>query len=597
VAVLHYTLDVRQPGRRRIAVTLEADRTALGLPPTSPTSGTEAEAVLFLPTWTPGSYLIREYSRHLSTVEATDAGTGGRLDCAKVAKNRFRVRLGPDTDRICLRYTVYAHELSVRTADLTTEHAYWNHACVLLWPLGCADTAARIAVLHPPSWQVATTLPQAAEDAVDEQDRQVFVARDLDHAVDTPVLTGSHLERLEWSVHGIPHAAVFDGLGPVRPPARLVEDLTKVIEHNATVFGSKLPYDRYLFLCLFSDQGHGGLEHTDSTTLLGARTDLRGGRDYREFLSLAAHEHFHVWNVKRMRPVEFWSYDYETENHTQMLWLAEGFTAYYDDLVCRRAGVHTVQEYLDTLARTFTNLLSAPGRHRYSLSDSSFDAWIRLYRPDEDSRNSSQNYYGNGSLAALCLDFAIRSATQGAKSLDDAVRELYESTHGQGRGYTRKDVERALAVGGDLSGLLASLVDRGLDPDFDAVLRTHGLRLVLRDRNKPWLGLSLKLNSTEVAFVYDHSPAWESGIAPGDELIAIQGMRITETNLNTVLQSVADIGRPLRAITATRGLLQEVSLVPVEHPFGVPAVEFDPDATPAACALRSKWLGDDVSAR
>ena len=153
------------------------------------------------------------------------------------------------------------------------------------------------------------------------------------------------------------------------------------------------------------------------------------------------------------------------------------------------------------------------------------------------------------------------------------------------------------AVGGDLSGLLASLVDRGLDPDFDAVLRTHGLRLVLRDRNKPWLGLSLKLNSTEVAFVYDHSPAWESGIAPGDELIAIQGMRITETNLNTVLQSVADIGRPLCAITATRGLLQEVSLVPVEHPFGVPAVEFDPDATPAACALRSKWLGDDVSAR
>ena len=591
MAVLQYTLDVRQPGRRRIGVTLEADRTALGLPEGSG----PAEVRLFLPTWTPGSYLIREYARHLSAVEAFDAATGAPLACAKVAKNRFAVSLPEGTKRVRVAYTVYAHELSVRTADLTTEHAYWNHACVLLWPLGCPRREARIAVRHPAGWQVATTLPRANGPAA-TSDCQVYVARDLDHAVDTPVLAGSNLVRREWTVLGVPHAAVFDGLGPVRPPQRLVEDLTAVVERNAAVFGGTLPYDQYLFLCLFSDEGHGGLEHTDSTTLLGARTDLRGGRDYREFVSLAAHEHFHVWNVKRMRPAEFWDYDYENENHTQMLWLAEGFTAYYDDLICRRADVHSVQEYLDTLSRTFTNLFSAPGRHGYSLSDSSFDAWIRLYRPDENTRNSSQNYYGNGAIAALCLDFAIRSATSGAKSLDDVMRALYASTFQQGRGYTRADVERALAVGGDLSGLLTALVDRGLDPDFPSVLRALGLRLVHRERNKPWLGFSLRTDSPTIAFVYDGSPAWESGIAPGDELIALQGIRVTTSNFNAVVQSVAEIGKPLRAITATRGLLQEVSLVPVEHPFGVPMLEFDPDATPAACALRSQWLCDGNAA-
>lgn len=587
MAVLQYTLDVRQPGRRRIGVTLEADRAAL-----CAAGGSDpAEVVLFLPTWTPGSYLIREYARHLSAVDAFDAATGAVLACAKAAKNRFRVRLAEGTKRVRIAYTVYAHELSVRTADLTTEHAYWNHACVLLWPLGCPQREARIAVWHPAGWQVATTLPRADGSAT-TPDGAVFVARDLDHAIDTPVLAGSNLVRREWSVLGVPHAAVFDGLGPVRPPQHLVEDLTAVIERNAAVFGGALPYDQYLFQCLFSDDGHGGLEHTDSTTLLGARTDLRGGRDYREFVSLAAHEHFHVWNVKRMRPAEFWDYDYENENHTQMLWLAEGFTAYYDDLICRRAGVHSVQEYLDTLSRTFANLFSAPGRHGYSLSASSFDAWIRLYRPDENTRNSSQNYYGNGAIAALCLDFAIRSATSGAKSLDDVMRALYASTYQQGRGYTRKDVEQALAVGGDLSGLLHALVDRGLDPDFPSVLRALGLRLVHRERNKPWLGCSLKSDSPTVAFVYDGSPAWESGIAPGDELIALQGMRVTTGNFNAVVQSVAEIGKPLRAITATRGLLQEVELVPVEHPFGVPLLEFDPDATSATRALRSQWLCD-----
>ncbi len=177
------------------------------------------------------------------------------------------------------------------------------------------------------------------------------------------------------------------------------------------------------------------------------------------------------------------------------------------------------------------------------------------------------------------------------------MRALYESTYEQGRGYTRKDVEQALAVAGDLSGLLHALVDRGLDPDFPAVLQTFGLRLVHRERNKPWLGLSLRSDDTTIAFVYDEGPAWEAGMAPGDELIAIQGIRITTGNFNSVLQAVAEIGKPLRAITATRGLLQEVSLVPAEHPFGVPILEFDPDATPTACALRSQWLGEKNDAR
>lgn len=394
---LEFRIDATQTATRELGITAVTR---------SPEQG---NAEFFLPTWTPGSYLLREYSRHLSRVEAFEAGTGRRLPCRKTSKNRFEVEPSGAAS-IELRYRVYAHELTVRTADVDASHAYWNHCCLLLWPVDEPDLAASITIEHPKSWSLSCSLDAAPADT----DKAGCVAAtiradNLAEALDVPVLLGD-THRVEWRVAGVPHAMVLDGLGTVAPPASLAEDLTSIVERAAAVFEGKLPYDRYVFLSLFADEGYGGLEHRDSSTLLMPRTALSNPAKYRDFLALAAHELFHAWNVKRMRPVEFWNYDYENENYTKLLWVMEGWTAYYDDLLVARAGLMSVTDYLATMAKNVQNLLAAPGRFALSLEESSFDAWIRLYRPDENTRNSSQNYYGNGAVAALCLDLKIGRA-------------------------------------------------------------------------------------------------------------------------------------------------------------------------------------------
>ena len=323
------------------------------------------------------------------------------------------------------------------------------------------------------------------------------------------------------------------------------------------------------------------------------RAALASDAGYREFVALAAHEHFHAWNVKRMRPAEFWDYDYERENCTQFLWLAEGWTAYYDDLLCLRAGVFTRKQYLETAAKNVQGMLAAPGRFRLSLRESSFDAWIRLYRPDENTRNSSQNYYGNGSIAALVLDLTIRRSTNGQRCLDHALRELYRTTFAQGRGYTRQDVVHSLshAAGEDLGPLLARLVDNALEPDLAPLLAAFGVKFVQREREKPYLGMSFDGDRLVVNFVNENGPAFESGIAPGDEVIALNGLRVTSGSWADVAEATLTVGTSVRVLTASRGVITERSITPVPNPTGSIALELDPAASPEAVALRDGWLG------
>ena len=288
---LQFTLDVRQGAQRRLGVSLDLDRAVLGSGAKDP-----GWQDFFLPTWTPGSYMIREYSRHLGRVEARDLDSGRLLTCQKTGKNRYRVTLTEELRRLRLTYPVYAHELSVRTSDLTAAHAYWNHATVLLWPVDTGPLAARITVKLPDDWDFACGLP------VERNGNEVtLVAADHDEAVDTPCLAGP-FSRLDFDVRGVPHAIVLDGLGSVPPHENLVDDVTRIIEAAADVFDGTLPYTDYVFLCLFADHGGGGLEHKNSSTLLGPRTSMKSGKSYKNFLGLVAHEHFHVWNAKRMRP-------------------------------------------------------------------------------------------------------------------------------------------------------------------------------------------------------------------------------------------------------------------------------------------------------
>ncbi|MBL8734367.1 MAG: M61 family metallopeptidase [Planctomycetes bacterium] len=581
---LVYRLDATQPASHRLGVELDLDLDALRA------AGSLAgeELLLFLPTWTPGSYLIREYSRQLSRVEASGAD-GAILPCVKVAKNRFRIATPAGARTVRIRYQVYARELSVRTADVTAEHAYWNHACVLLWPVAARRLAVQLTVQHPPEWRLACALgqlhtPLATPGSV------TLMAHDLDEVLDSPILIGD-FEQIEWQVAGVTHRIVLDGLGGVRPPETLIADLTRIIERAAAVFGGALPYRDYTFLCLFAAEGHGGLEHAASTTLLMARTALSDAKQYREFLGLAAHEHFHAWNVKRMRPVEFWDYDYENENYSSLLWLVEGWTAYYDDLLCHRAGLLTREDYLAVMAKNVNTMLTGPGRLRLSLAESSFDAWIRLYRPDENTRNSSQNYYGNGAVAALCLDLMIRRTTRGAASLDDVLRRLYDHTFGQGRGYTREDVADAVrsVAGVEVVRAHAALVDGALDPDLAALLGDFGIRVRALENPKPYFGVSFNSGSTTVASVTLDSPADRAGIAPGDECIAVAGLRVDSSNWNDVFAAVARCGVAIEVLLARRGVITRLFVTPGATMPGV-AFEILDVATTEQQHLRDLWL-------
>lgn len=550
--------------------------------------------VLFLATWTPGSYLIREYARHLGQVAAHDAGSGARLPCRKVSKNRFEITPPATGRRIRVTYRVYAHELTVRTADVTAEHAFWNHACLLLWPLGEPDRPARLRIDHPAAWQLACSLPREASDGrhatTTGTATTTLLAGDLDAALDAPCLVGE-FTRLDWAIDGVPHSVVLDGLGGIQPPPSLLDDLTRIVSSARAVFDGPLPYANYVFLCLFTADGHGGLEHAESSTLLASRTAFVSDKGYREFLGLAAHELFHAWNVKRMRPVEFWRYDYENENHTELLWLIEGWTAYYDDLLCRRAGLLRREDYLALLAKNIDTLRSAPGRLQLGLGASSFDAWIRLYRPDENTRNSSQNYYLNGALAALCLDLFLRERSGGAHTLDEVVRRLFARSYGQGRGYRREDVDTVLRqlAGEDAVRRLAELVDGPLDPDFAATLACVGLRVVAKEGDRPHLGVTFAAGGTTIASVEAGSPAYEGGLAPGDELLAVQQLRIDASRWQEVWRAVARVGVEVELLLSRRGIVTRCRVRP-QPGRGITSLEVDPEATSSQQQARDAWL-------
>lgn len=583
---LHYCIDVREPSAHLLRVSVEVPIRVW------PQAREEGAVEFFLPVWTPGSYMVREYSRHVEGVTAADAATGNALVVVKTAKNRWRVRVAAGVAALRLEYRVYAHDLTVRTADLNEEHAFWNGACAYLWPAATPqgalrDLRARIEVLHPTAWQLACALPTESLGP----GRAVLHARDLDHAMDAPVLIGT-LQVHEFTAAGHEHALVLEGLGSVPVPPTLVPDVQRIIERSVELFAGELPLDRYLFLALFADSGRGGLEHSECSVLLAPRTTFAPRKAYEDFLGLLAHEYFHLWNVKRMRPQELWTFDYERENHTELLWVAEGFTSYYDDHLCLRAGVLSRDRYLEVLGDGIAELRQTPGRLVHPLANASYDAWIKYYRPDENSRNSSQSYYSSGALAALCLDLRIRERTDGARSLDDALVKLYRATYGRGRGFTHEDVVRALSetAGEDLEVFVDSLVRRPFEPDLDAAFALVGMRLQAKTENLPFLGVTFRGEDLTLASVVAGGPAAQAGLAPGDEILAVNDLRVTKANWKTVLENLAPERGLLRFLLHRRGRVLSHELRPEASTITSVQILAQPEANERQVRLRRQWL-------
>ncbi|MCY0915184.1 M61 family metallopeptidase [Massilia antarctica] len=512
--------------------------------------------VFALPAWIPGSYMIREFSRNIVQIRAESNGKPVAL--TKLDKHSWQA--APVAGPLSVQYEVYAWDLSVRAAHLDQTHGFFNGTSVYLRVLGQEHTTHEVDIQRPPdaaakTWRVATSLPELG---AKRYGFGTYVAGDYDELIDHPVEMGD-FALATFKAHGIAHDIVVSGRVPNLDMGRLQADLKAICETQIAFFEPRTrraPMDRYVFLTLAVGDGYGGLEHRASTALICARADLPStaspraadiGEGYLKFLGLCSHEYFHTWNVKRIKPAAFTPYDLQNETYTPLLWLFEGFTSYYDDLMLVRSGIIGEAAYLKLLGKAVSGVLRGSGRTKQSVADSSFDAWGKYYRQDENAPNAIVSYYGKGSLIALAFDLTIRAKTDGKKSLDDVMLALWQRYGcdfyaSAGRGVTEAEVE---ALFDDISGLkLKPLFDKYVRGTADLPLAKlyapFGVKVEDTRKNaKPAfdVGTGRDGGDCKLTQVHEGGAAHKAGLSAGDVLVAVEGLRVSgnPANLDALL--------------------------------------------------------------
>ncbi|MCU0896696.1 MAG: PDZ domain-containing protein [Burkholderiales bacterium] len=574
-----------------------------------------------LPAWIPGSYLVRDFARHIVSIRAESAGREIALE--KLDKQTWRA--APCARPVVVTAVVYAWDLSVRGAHLDATHGFFNGTSVFLRVAGREQERCEVEIRRPVGaryrrWRVATAL---SRDGAPAHGFGRYAAADYDELIDHPVEMGT-FDLVRFEACGIPHEVAITGRHAADLD-RLRRDLARLCEMQIRFWhgpragragGPKLPFDRYVFLVTAVGDGYGGLEHRASTALLCSRDDLpeaggaKPGDGYRTFLGLASHEYFHTWNVKRLKPAAFTPYDLERENYTTLLWAFEGITSYYDDLLLVRCGLVSEKDYLEILARSVTSLLRTPGRAVQTVADASFDAWIKYYRPDENAPNAQVSYYLKGSLVALALDLTIRSRTRGARSLDDVMRALWVRYGAKGIGVPEGAIEDVAAEAAGTS--LRAFFDRALRSTRELplvpLLAEAGLTLKTREaesasdrggkaakngearRRRASLGLRTSADplGVKVTHVISAGAGERAGIAAGDVIVAVDGLRAAGATLEPRLARRRP-GERVRLHLFRRDELHEI-----EAELAAPVADtayVEPDARAKSGArLRAAWL-------
>jgi predicted metalloprotease with PDZ domain len=482
---------------------------------------------LSMAVWTPGSYLVREFSRHVEAVTAEAPG-GAALPVEKTSKNRWRIATS-GAPVVIVSYRVYGREMSVRTNWIESGFAFLNGAPTFLTLAGDPSRPHEVTIVPASGWARSIT----ALEPVTLKPDTTYCAPDYDTLVDSPILVGNP-EVYEFSVDGTPHQLANVGDTTFFDAPRAVKDLEAIVRAHKEFWGS-FPYSRYVFINLITEAG-GGLEHARSSVLMTSRWATRTRAAYVRWLELASHELFHAWNVKRLRPIELGPFDYEREVFTPSLWVVEGMTDYYGDVLVLRAGRSSPQEFLDSLSDKIEEVQTTPGRAVRSVTQASMDAWIKLYRPDENTPNTSISYYTKGAVVAFLLDAAIRRATGGARSLDEVMREAY--THYSGtRGFTPAEF-RALTervAGIDLGPFWRSAIEGTDELDYTAALDVFALQFkpvntLPNGKPKAWIGAATKVDAGRllVTQVKRNTPAFSAGLNVDDEIVAIDEVRVRD---------------------------------------------------------------------
>ncbi|WP_341644637.1 M61 family metallopeptidase [Thauera sp. SDU_THAU2] len=568
-----------------------------------------AGQVFRLPAWIPGSYMIREFARNIVTLRAELDGEPWPVD--KLDKHSWRAAPLADGGVLCLHYEIYAWDLSVRAAHLDGTHGFFNGTSVFLAVEGRTDRPCLVDIERPDGaeyrdWKVATALPLAhgVVGAARPYGFGWYRAADYDELIDHPVEMGSFALG-HFEAAGTTHDVVLTGRHDC-DLERLCKDLQRICEWQIKLFGAPPPMDYYAFLTMVVGDGYGGLEHRASTALLCSRADLpwkgmEGLPDgYKSFLGLCSHEYFHTWNVKRIKPAAFTPYDLTQENYTRLLWAFEGFTSYYDDLALVRSGVITPEDYLGLLGKTVSAVLRGSGRSKQSVAESSFDAWTKYYRQDENAPNAIVSYYAKGALIALALDLQLRAGSDGRTSLDDVMRLLWQR-HGQtGLGVAEEGIFDAVrevggsTLGSKLARWLKKTVEGTDDLPLAKLLKGFGIDWQAEPTAAaPSLGIKLAAGNGECRFasVHDGGAAQAAGLSAGDVLIALDGLRLGSGKALDDMLARRRPGDEVEIHAFRRDELMVFSVV-----LGEPVVDkisLKPAAKAAASALKLRrgWLG------
>ena len=581
---IRYDISVHDPNSHRLQVVIDIPDVA------GPTVD------LVLPSWVPGSYHIQDQARTIRGMQASQAGTGNILPISKQDKARWRVAT-EGVSHFEVRYEAYGHETEDDAVDVTDEHYFLNAGKFLPYIEGRDREPLEVSVHIPPSWRAYSELAEVGRSP------SRFRATDYDELVDEPIDCGTPLE-LSVQPAGIPHRILFCGRGSNFEAHQVEADVMKITEAAIRLMGGS-PLRHYTFFYHLADGRwpvQGGLEHKNSTSIVVGRTAFRPEEDYRSFLGVTAHEYFHLYNVKRIRPRVLGPFDYTKENYTHLLWAMEGSTDYFTHLLLLRSGLLTPPKYLAEQAKSIQQYTNIPGRRVASLEELSFNAWIDLYKRYEETPNQSVSYYLKGGLVTLCLDLEIRHRTDGRSSVADIFRTLWEEYGKRDRGLEEDEILTVAnrTSGLDLTEFFQRYVAGTTEIDFGTFLGYAGLRIEAPEHpagkeDEPpagWLGVTLKDDGGQarVASVRDDGPGRRAGLSPGDEIVAIDGQRVTHADLPKTMPKFPP-GTSIELTVFRRGFLTSLTLetgkAPPEKLLIVPL----DDASPLARRVHEGWLG------
>ena len=547
-------------------------------------TGRRPQVELMMAVWTPGSYLVREYERHVEGLIAK--ADGKTLAVVKPVKNRWRIDTGGAAS-VTVTYRVYGREMTVRNNWVEAGFAMLNGAPTFITLAERTARAHEVRLDLPAAWRGSATplMPVAGQP-------HSYRAEDFDTLIDSPIIAGNPVVKT-FEVDGKRHHLVLEGDPSLFDADRAAADVKKIVEAGKAAMG-RLDYPHYFFLNMVVEAG-GGLEHKNAFLTMSGRYTTRTHRAYVNWLNLVGHEYFHNWNVKRLRPVELGPFDYETETYTKALWVGEGFTDYYGALLVARAGLSTPVEYLDELSNTIEQVQMRPGRLVQPVDMASFDTWIKQYRPDENSVNTSIDYYSKGASIAFMLDAKIRKATGGAKTLDDAMRLAYARYSGA-KGYTLEQFYEVMSevAGVNLTPWFTDTVSGTSELDFSEALDYYGLRFTPVDLKaaRATLGATTRADNGRlvVTVVRRGTPAHDAGLNTDDEILAIDDVRVRADGL-VVRMDQYHVGDTVRVLVARRDRLITLDVTLGPEPGRPWRLQSRPDATAEQKTRLSAWLG------